>query len=139
MTHAKTMIHFDFDGNIFWDEPVMWWLGVDALKISPSGYLYYNDGEYIVCMDSQGKTVWAFHNIFGGVETLSFDEDSNAYMVGSRPYEKKNEQGIKEEQYETSLFQFLRKENYAGDKLFAKTVTTMMVLPPKVAIFRILF
>lgn len=104
LTHAKTLIHFDFDGNILWDEPVMWWLGVDALKISPSGYLYYNDGEYIVCMDSQGKTVWAFHNIFGGVETLSFDEDSNAYMVGSRIYEKKNEQGIKEEQYETSLF-----------------------------------
>jgi outer membrane protein assembly factor BamB len=103
LARPERLVCLDFDGNLLWNISAMWVHGYDSLKLSPSGYLYFNEGEYVVCLDSQGKTKWAFHNLYGLAETLSFDEDSNVYMMGSRMYEKKNEQGIKEEQYVTSL------------------------------------
>jgi outer membrane protein assembly factor BamB len=120
------LILLDFDGNILWSKPATWAFGYDALQLSPSGYLYYNEGEYIVCLDSQGKTMWAFHNIYGRAETLLraerlfFDEDSNVYMVCSRSFDEKHPQYTDEEHMETSLVSISSKGKFRWRQILCK-------------------
>jgi hypothetical protein len=87
--YIKNLNLTDLEKNLKWSTKVCFDGYQDSLYLAPNGYLVYLDFGNIVGLDSQGKTMWVYKNIFVA-DNCFFDENSNAYITYSYSYNEKS-------------------------------------------------